>query len=93
MTGDFKQTVSLVAFNQSKAHILSYFQCIHLEAVMNVEESSINAENVMKARPQPLCFGSKGSLVDVIANRGKTRKCWNSILKVKEVLRRTIDQY
>lgn len=35
---------------------------------MNAEESSMNAENVMKARPQPLCFGS---LVDVIANGGK----------------------
>lgn len=38
---------------------------------MNAEESSMNAENVMKARPQPLCFGYKGSLVDVIANGGK----------------------
>lgn len=60
---------------------------------MTAEESSMNAENVMKARPQPLCFGSKRSLVDVIGNRGKTRKWWNLMLKVKEVRRRTIDQY
>ena len=60
---------------------------------MNAEESSMNAENVMKAVLQPLCFGSKRSLVDVIVNRGKTRKWWNLILKVKEVRRRTIDQY
>ena len=39
--------------------------------MMNVEESSMKAEKAMKARPRPLCFGSKLSLIDVIVNIGK----------------------
>lgn len=61
--------------------------------MINVEESILNAEKGDESETSAFVLAPSVHWLTLLATQEKTRKWWNLILKVKGVLRRTIDNY